>query len=193
MRIEWLSPKELLAHEDVDPNMVEAVALQLRVRNRLIPPVVDQDTLTIIDGHHRVKASIKLGLKKVPLVLIPYRRAEVKVGKWYREFSKPALVEEIFSTIDSNGEFCAKFRSSSLCASSIYTLYWRLYALEDLLKYLGVRVAKRSQYEHGNNALDPPELSKDDVIDYARRGLLFPPKTTHHSYSFNIPRDEIDL
>jgi len=41
--------------------------------------------------------------------------------------------------------------------------------------------------------VEPPSLSKKDVIRVARKGLVFPPKTTRHVYDFIIQHSPLSV
>ncbi len=46
------------------------------------PIVVDEATLVILDGHHRVEVLKRLGCKKIPAVLVDYRDPNIMVLPW---------------------------------------------------------------------------------------------------------------
>jgi hypothetical protein len=46
------------------------------------PILVDKNTLTILDGHHRLNVLKKLGLRKIPVVLVDYYDPHIVVRKW---------------------------------------------------------------------------------------------------------------
>jgi len=87
------------------------------------PVLVDIDTLTILDGHHRVSALRRLGARWVPAVLVDYMGELVRVESW-----RPGI-----------------------------------------------------------------SVSKEEVIARARRGLLYPPKTTRHRVLFELPRVDLGV
>ena len=39
----------------------------------------------------------------------------------------------------------------------------------------------------------PSFVRKEEVLDHARRGVLFPPKTTRHVFSFELPNRPVKL
>ena len=55
------------------------------------PLLVDRSTLTILDGHHRHQASIRLGLKRVPAMVFDYQEDERVVV----EARPPAVPESV--------------------------------------------------------------------------------------------------
>ncbi|MEM3935464.1 MAG: ParB N-terminal domain-containing protein [Ignisphaera sp.] len=66
--IEMLRP-----HEDVYSDLVELIAKEMKVSRYLkYPIIVDVRTLTILDGHHRVEALKKIGVKCAATFLVDY-------------------------------------------------------------------------------------------------------------------------
>jgi len=46
------------------------------------PLIVDENTLIILDGHHRYTAAQRLGLKLLPVCFVDYRCSHIKVFAW---------------------------------------------------------------------------------------------------------------
>ncbi|BBD73905.1 hypothetical protein HS1genome_2294 [Sulfodiicoccus acidiphilus] len=156
---------------------------------RMTPLIVDWNTDLLLDGHHRRAVAISLGLDRVPALLVDYRESSVKVGKWYRNVSNPQVARQLMRANSSRGKWCARLGRVEMCGSSSYILFWRLHWVERFLSTLNVRVVK--VVERGE--LEPPSLSKEDVISVARKGLVFPPKTTRHVYDFIIQHDPVPI
>lgn len=80
MKIELVEIKKLKPHEKTDlvrlENLKKRVLIDKKVKN---PIIVDRNSLTILDGHHRVETIRLLGLKKIPAYLVNYRDSEIKV------------------------------------------------------------------------------------------------------------------
>ena len=57
--------------------------------------MVDRETLTVLDGHHRIEALRKLGCRKVPCLLIDYLppMIEVRGGSGEKSILKEQVVE----------------------------------------------------------------------------------------------------
>jgi hypothetical protein len=73
MAIEFRNPRELLPHEGY--SRLRAVLLMLRMlaAGRFTRPIlIDAQSGTILDGHHRCKASRWLGLPRVPVCSVDY-------------------------------------------------------------------------------------------------------------------------
>ena len=50
-----------------------------------IPIAVEYSTFAIMDGHHRFNAAKKIGLKRVPCVLMDYKKSGVTLQSWRPE------------------------------------------------------------------------------------------------------------
>jgi len=73
----------LKPHEEVDEEHLRELQSQIASDGVLKKPViVDAETMTILDGHHRVEALRRLGAEKVPAVLVQYRSPRILVRSW---------------------------------------------------------------------------------------------------------------
>lgn len=89
---ELIAPALLLPHEDVDLERLERLVEEIGNAGAFYPPVlVDRKTRVILDGHHRWRASSRLGFIAVPCYAVDYledstihvisRRRDVEVTK----------------------------------------------------------------------------------------------------------------
>ena len=66
--IEWLKP-----HEEIhEKNVVQLQKMTLRWKGYTKPLLVDLKTGSILDGHHRYRVGMNLGLSRVPAMLFDY-------------------------------------------------------------------------------------------------------------------------
>ncbi|MBT4059840.1 MAG: ParB N-terminal domain-containing protein [Euryarchaeota archaeon] len=66
--IEWLKP-----HEEIKPKKVDELASITKKWGCYTKPLlVDSETGTILDGHHRHQVGFQLNLKRLPVVLFDY-------------------------------------------------------------------------------------------------------------------------
>ncbi len=73
----------LRPHERVDERHLEELLEQILADGVLKTPViVDSESMTILDGHHRVAALKRLGASKIPAVLVDYRDPRIRVESW---------------------------------------------------------------------------------------------------------------
>ncbi|MGC8988177.1 ParB N-terminal domain-containing protein [Infirmifilum sp.] len=79
-----LVPIELLhPHDEVDQARLDELLYEI-VESQLVrkPIIVESETLTILDGHHRVSVLKKLGKRLVPALLISYEDPCLRVESW---------------------------------------------------------------------------------------------------------------
>ena len=76
----------LKIHEEIIPSSLQMLSEQIKNDNCLKNPVVvDDKTLTVLDGSHRyVALKDVLGVSYIPICAIDYDSPLVKVGVWYR-------------------------------------------------------------------------------------------------------------
>lgn len=73
----------LKPHEGVKDEIVDKLAEEIRRDGCLKKAIlVDKQTLTVLDGHHRIVALRKLGCTKVPCLLIDYSLERIHVLSW---------------------------------------------------------------------------------------------------------------
>jgi len=81
---EFVEVARLRPHEQTLPWRVEEMVEKIQ-RNEFFhkPLLVDRSTMTILDGHHRHQASLRLGLKRVPAMVFDYQEDErILVEAW---------------------------------------------------------------------------------------------------------------
>lgn len=72
-RVELVPVSQLRDHERTLPRGLAQVITEIICDGRLFRPVlVDEKTMTIIDGHHRTNAFRILGLSQIPAYLVDY-------------------------------------------------------------------------------------------------------------------------
>lgn len=71
-----------------------------------IPIAVEYSTLGIMDGHHRFNAAKKIGLTRVPCVLMDYKKSGVALQSWRPEIK--VSVSDIFLMISEKKRFPLK-------------------------------------------------------------------------------------
>ncbi len=68
-----VEPKKLIPHEETLENELKTALTMIKSFNaNRIPVLIDGFTGVIIDGHHRVKAALKLDLKYIPAFPVNY-------------------------------------------------------------------------------------------------------------------------
>jgi hypothetical protein len=92
----------LKLHEKVLPDFIKNLKTSI-LQDRVVrdPVVIDEETLVILDGMHRVVALRELGYSYVPCCLIDYKLPEVQLGAWYRLITGDASISEIVKLAES--------------------------------------------------------------------------------------------
>ena len=73
MRLEIVDIAWLKQHEEIKPDRLDEVAQEIKKAEFFYEPIlVDENTGVILDGHHRYNASLRLGFKRIPAVMIDY-------------------------------------------------------------------------------------------------------------------------
>ena len=81
----------LQTYEQTEPHKVAEIVVSLRRTQILVNPIVVDPYLNLlIDGHHRVEAFRRLGLKRIPAYMVDYLSPAVDVRGWSRATTAPA-------------------------------------------------------------------------------------------------------
>ena len=89
---ELIAPALLRPHEEIDAERLEHLVEEIRQSGTFYPPLlVDRTSRVILDGHHRWRASARLGFAVVPCYCVDYlvdptirvmsRRPDIEVTK----------------------------------------------------------------------------------------------------------------
>ena len=78
--IKLISIKELKPHEKINKKNLEKIKNIIKsTANLKNPIIVDKHNLVILDGHHRTRALLDLGYKKIAVQLVDYYDSKIKV------------------------------------------------------------------------------------------------------------------
>ena len=199
----------LRPHEETIPDHVEKIASEMtRDGVQKDPIIIDRESVTVLDGMHRLAAFVALGIENAVCCSVDYSSKAVTVGRWARVYN--------LGRGDSFDEFLAP---SGMTRRT--TLAEAFHALEGRETGLAVLTADAAYLPEGKLDLDTaiskviafdslaaakgyarsfvPEddidiplqvqrnlvvlmrkLGKDDVVLAARSGRLFPCKTSMH-------------
>lgn len=73
-RVTLCDVKQLFPHEQTEESRVSTVMAWIMTAQRWTSPIiVDQESLCVMDGHHRLAVAKKLALRQVPCMLTSYR------------------------------------------------------------------------------------------------------------------------
>ena len=225
--------EELHLHEEIlEPNVVSVMNLLRRKQLFQDPIIVDENSLVVLDGMHRVTALRRLNYDFIIAYLVDYFNPLIKVRRWCRIFSinnkvNHSLMENLISSIrnsfDADVKLCKVHEGEALLNEREVIGY--LYApplretyciscngVKDIMKIYRLLREIESHIASTINAdisyapdesindfsseknliLVPPQIKKIEVIRYATKGIVFPPKTTRHiiplrPFFVNIP------
>jgi hypothetical protein len=86
----------LKLHEQIIPEFLKKLEESI-VSEKVVkdPVMVDEKTLVVLDGMHRVAALRELGYSYIPCCLIEYKLPTVQLGAWYRVIAGDKSISEI--------------------------------------------------------------------------------------------------
>ncbi len=207
INIEIVELDKLFLHEETVPKYITRLKKSI-LRNKVLsnPIIIDKNSYVVLDGTHRVQCFRELGYNYIVAALVDYSDPRVLLKNWYRvirgrvnEIIRIAIWSGFSRTdIDPNNLY-AEARDKIILlidgetfaysrGENIYGLYQKLREFEQMLgahqvdiEYVHEEEALKT-YEEGGIIVVTPSITKEDIIYYATRGLVFPPKTTRHIF-----------
>jgi hypothetical protein len=206
MQIEVLPIEKIHPHEEYDPQILLEITNSIRMEGVVHDPLlVESDHLMILDGTHRYWALTRLGCPSVPVALYNYKSDNVKVGCWYRcsdsapDFDisnflrgRETSVEEGLVAVRTRfAEFSIIFKDHSYTSESelnISDAYRFLSILEYGMRGRGHKVTYATESDalkmlnsgEISTIFATPPIMKEEAIQAAITGKLFPKKSTRH-------------
>ena len=103
--IVWLKP-----HEEVKPRNVDKLhEMTLRWSAYTKPLLVDRETGTILDGHHRYHVGMRIGLSRLPVIKVDYLEDEsIELDLWPASALESLTKQQIINTALSENLFPPK-------------------------------------------------------------------------------------
>ena len=103
--IGWLKP-----HEEVKPRNVDTLhEMTLRWSAYTKPLLVDRVTGTILDGHHRYHVGMRIGLSRLPVILVDYLEDDgIEIDVWPACGLDTLTKQEVIDMALSDGVFPPK-------------------------------------------------------------------------------------
>lgn len=160
------------------------------------PIIVDEKTLTVLDGMHRLLMAREAGFKHILSMLVDYSSEIIRVEGWNRLFK--AKIDETAETVKRFGTFtddgnCYLISDErkvrfALEGESVLQQYSTLAKLIDTLsaKFGPPILTDSVQPARQHSLLVPPPPTKCDIIRAALNNQLFPPKSTRHVFPARI-------
>ena len=204
-----IETNKVLIHEDTIPDKLFTLEKKIERRQvQTAPIIVDRNSLVVLDGMHRTKVMKRLGTRFICVCLVDYQDPSITVNRWCRIIPKTdseSSVDDVLASIDltpepysldidpeNSSELILTYKDSAFrlvsTGEDIVKLFRSAYELELLLNSKGYQVDHctesdaKSMLSEGmaEAAIYPPQVSKEDVVDLAERGMVFTPKATRH-------------
>ncbi|MEN3053735.1 MAG: ParB N-terminal domain-containing protein [Candidatus Methanosuratincola petrocarbonis] len=207
---------DLRPHEEYDRKILYEVALSLQTERMVRDPIiVDASSLVILDGTHRYWALRRMGCVSVPVAMYDYASNSVGIARWNRCIASSAIFlpnRAIRVEYSNAGEALAAVtdRRASLAliglsgsqlvieeAFEIHSAYSLLGELEAQLRAKGCGISYATEEDsflrlksgEASWIMVPPVIKKEEALEAALSGRLFPIKSTRHI----IPHRPINL
>ncbi|MEM3671239.1 MAG: ParB N-terminal domain-containing protein [Thermoprotei archaeon] len=190
-----VSVSSLKPHEKVFEDAVRSLAADMRSSTMQREPiVVDRDSMTVLDGMHRLSAARMLGLKFLLAVLVDYDANSIRLERWWRSIR--AFPDSLLKTIEektagNRGEpfivvedGVEKTYRLKTTGEKAFEEYETL--VSNIERTLGVDATPTPQPLSRGVSFGAPHLTKTDVKRMASRGLLLPAKTTRHIFPLRV-------
>jgi len=200
--------KDLYGHEQVVRPQVDFLKDNLKRLGYFFRPIlIVKNYNVVLDGHHRVHALQEMGGVRIPCIEIDYLdNPEITLATWYPIYTGEAydfhaslqgmsIEAKAIDVIDNNTfddpqyGFALHSKSGNwLLKGSQQELYKKFLAEYDSGKFEYVKTfdyayaSVRKQY--ASFTLLRKTLTKQDVINTARSGNVYAPKTTRHILTF---------
>jgi hypothetical protein len=103
MKVALEDVRDLKLHERVIYELVERLKDSILAEKVIKDPVVvDEKSLVVLDGMHRVAALRELGYSYIPCCLIDYRLPVIQLGAWYRIITGGKPIDRIVESIKTS-------------------------------------------------------------------------------------------
>ncbi len=226
VRVDLRPVSSLLPHEDTIPEQLERMVAQVkRDRVQKDPLIVDRETGTVLDGMHRLGAFARLGVENVVCSLVDYSSVGIVLKRWARVYrtsqggrltqalnelgvNKAATLTDAFGLLEGRKTPVAVIgRSGCRVAGGRTGLdegFKVVRTLDGVARTLGWQrsfVAENDVdvplQDEWNAVVLVQRINKQDVVDAARGGRLFPCKTSMHlidprPVALDFPVDELN-
>ncbi len=87
LKISLAETSRLYIHEEIIPDILSKLVEKIKSDGVWTDPIiVDEKTMVVLDGMHRVAAAKKLGFKYIPVCLVDYDDPSIELHAWSRVF-----------------------------------------------------------------------------------------------------------
>ena len=216
----------LRPHEEVIPSHVKGIASEMmRDGVQKDPIIIDQDTLTVLDGMHRLAAFPSLGVENAVCCAVDYSSREVTLARWARAYAvtkgtplreipsllgltRRATFAQAFEALEGHDSGLALLTPDAAYlpegnldiqqAMEVVTSFDRMSESEGWAReFVPEEDVDIPLQSGGKVVLLLRKLRKEDVVNAARSGRLFPCKTSMHRIdprpvAVNFPVSELN-
>lgn len=209
-RIGFRPVESLLPHEETILSKAEKLLLDMKKEGvQRDPLIVDSATATVLDGMHRLSAFKKMRAEYVVCHLVDYSSPAVTLGRWVRVYevarvdmvtsilenlglNRKVKLAEVFELVESRKVALGVMSSAGIYVtqakdSTLLSTFALVRQLDKVFSTLGWGPSFAPEDEVDIVSQNPknlvaltPRLNKQDVLNAARTGRLFPCKTTMH-------------
>lgn len=118
-QVDLVAVVHLKRHEEMDIDRALALLDEIVEQDRWTHPLlVEEDTGTILDGHHRFWCACQLGLQRVPALLVRYNDAALEVSSWRADVE---VTRELVMAAAASGVLMPKKTSKHIYTDGIKT------------------------------------------------------------------------
>ena len=116
MGIVLIEVSKLLPHEEIKQKKFRKLIDLVKKRGGLYEPIlVDRETKTLLDGHHRYNTALHLGLKFIPGIEVDYLEDKsIQVESWPGKEEMKITKESVLSMAKSGNLFPPKTSKHSI-------------------------------------------------------------------------------
>ena len=199
---------KLIPHEETVPQLSDRLARRMiRDGVQKDPIMVDEKSLIVLDGMHRLEALRRMGAKQAVCSLVDYAGDGVKLFRWFRLVENPreTFVSDMRRELEMTDEVSLSWSDAAFDSGLTLTHSGRAYvakagegtdsvtkavrkfdgmtrAAEMWIEYIDEGTASPELLKGNYMALLTPKFKKEEVINAAMQGRPFPPKTTLHVF-----------
>ena len=213
MKVEIVPLEDIYPHEAIIGDELDDFCNSLKSKGVFFRPILlDRTSHVVLDGHHRVEGLRRIGATKVPAILLDYSDDEIELHTWYpliweepeavaQTLSEIATVEclpedEAMARVDSGQAALALFPQTGegvpVVDGDITALLAHL-SKEYSLEYVDTLDFMCRFKDAQGTVLYRRAPTKEEVIQKALAGEVYPPKTTRHYLPFRYQDIRIKL
>ncbi len=213
MKVEIVPLDSIYPHEDIIEDELDDFCNSLKSKGVFFRPIlIDRASRVVLDGHHRVEGLRRIGATKVPAILLDYANDEIELHTWYpliwaepevvaKTLSEATSVEclpedEATKRVDEGQAALALFpqteRGVPVAYGDITALLGHL-STDYCLEYVDTLDFMCRFKDAQGTVLYRRAPTKEEVVQKALAGEVYPPKTTRHYLPFRYQDIRIRL